>query len=98
MYTELRRALKAAKLDQYEIANWLGISASAVSNRMTGKSRWPLDDCYKTLAYLGREPEDIVILFPPEGKTRPAPVSGPPAGTLAVLRDACLAVAAAISV
>ena len=43
MYTELRRALKTAKLDQYELANWLGVSASAVSNRMTGKSRWPPD-------------------------------------------------------
>ena len=39
MYTELRQALKAAKVDQYELANWLGVSASAVSNRMTGKSR-----------------------------------------------------------
>lgn len=98
MYTELRWALKTAKIDQYELANWLGVSASAVSNRMAGKTRWPLDDCYKTLAYLGREPEDIAILFPPDGKTRPVPVSGPPAGPLATLRDACLAVAAAISV
>ena len=97
MYTELRRALKAAKLDQYELANWLGISASAVSNRMTGKSRWPLDDCYKTLAYLGREPEDIAILFPPDGKTRPGPVAEPSTDTLTALRDACLSVAAAIS-
>ena len=97
MYTELRRALKAAKVDQYELANWLDISASAVSNRMAGKSRWPLDDCYKTLAFLGREPEDIAILFPPDGKTRPAPVAEPSADTLAALRDACLAVAATIS-
>ena len=65
---------------------------------MTGKSRWPLDDCYKTLVYLGREPEDIAILVPPDGKTRPAPESKPPASTLAALRDACLAVAATISV
>lgn len=98
MYTELRRALKAAKVDQYELANWLGISASAVSNRMTGKSRWPLDDCYKTLAYLGREPEYIALLFPPNGTARPAPASEPAAGPLAALRDACLAVATAISV
>ena len=98
MYTELRRALKTAKIDQYELANWLGVSASAVSNRMAGKTRWPLDDCYKALAYLGREPEDIALLFPPDGKTRPTPASEPPASSLATLRDACLAVAAAISV
>lgn len=98
MYTELRRALKTAKIDQYELANWLGVSASAVSNRMAGRSRWPLDDCYKTLAYLDCEPEDIALLFPPDGKTRPTPASEPPASSLAALRDACLAVAAAISV
>ena len=97
MYTELRRALKAAKVAQYELANWLGVSASAVSNRMTGKSRWPLDDCYKARAYLGREPEDIALLFPPEGKARPTPVTEPSEDALAALRNACLAVASAIS-
>ena len=69
MYDTLRGELKAARLHQYDIAGWLGITPAAVSNRLNGKAPWPLEDCYKILVYLGKDVSEIITYFPPGGRS-----------------------------
>ena len=97
MYDELRGAIKSAGMHQYELAHWLGITNGALSFRMKGETPWPIEDCYKVLAFLGREPEEIIDLFPPNGKAverkqRDAQYLS----ILSALRDACTTLTAQI--
>lgn len=49
-----------------DIANLLGRSATYVSERLTGKKFFTLDDAYKILKYLDLPMEEIFVYFPPD--------------------------------
>ena len=96
-YTILQNELKTKGLHQYELADYLGVTASCVSARINGKTPWPIEDCYKVLALIGREPSDISQLFPPSGiSVSRKPTSEQYADVLHALRDVCATMAAQI--
>lgn len=66
-HIKLRGALAAADIDQQYLARKLLLSPKCVSQRMTGKYPWTLDEVY-TILDLIRVPHDqMAAYFPPRG-------------------------------
>lgn len=68
MYRKLRGKLKEIDADQKYIAKKLNVSSVCISQKMTGKHQWKLDEMY-FLMDLIREPyEKLHEYFPKNGQ------------------------------
>lgn len=64
MYGTLRALMRLNNINQRDLAKITGVSISAISARKTGKQEWRLNECYLILDALGRNPEDLNVVFP----------------------------------
>lgn len=67
-YQKLRTALFEAEIDQATVAYKLKRSSRYVSERMTGKYPWTVEDAYLILEMLEEPKERLTELFPPAGE------------------------------
>lgn len=65
MYPEIRKEMKRQKLRQADLAEYLGISAPALSQKLAGKVPIKLIECYRILEYLKVDPKRLPEFFPP---------------------------------
>lgn len=54
---------------QGDIARAIGRSTNYVSDRMTGRGEWTLEECYTLLRRYDQPPERLHIVFPRRGLT-----------------------------
>lgn len=66
-YCFLYDRLRSLDLCQQDLADILHISHTAVSNRMTGKTPWDVNEMYRILELCRAKPEELHIYFPPTG-------------------------------
>lgn len=65
-FIELQLMMRRQHVTQEDIAKAIGLESNcAVSNRLTGKSYWRLDEAYKVLERLGIPLSEIFTYFPP---------------------------------
>lgn len=65
MYPEIRKEMKRQKLRQVDLAEYLGISAPALSQKLAGKVPIKLIECYRILEYLSVDSCRLPEFFPP---------------------------------
>lgn len=65
MYRYLSGRLRQLGLKQSDLGYALGLGATAVSHRMTGRTPWGIDEMYKVLELCQASPEELHIYFPP---------------------------------
>lgn len=65
MYPEIRKEMKRQKLRQADLAEYLGISAPALSQKLAGKVPIKLLECYRILEFLKVDPKRLPEFFPP---------------------------------
>lgn len=53
-----------------DLAYYLGMSPGSISHRMTGRTDWTISEMYETLRYVGAQPEELHIYFPPQERKR----------------------------
>ena len=71
-YWLLRGKMFEKDVKGYDIANLLGCGNGYVSERLTGKRSFTIEEAYKILDYLDLPAEDIFTYFPPnKGETKP---------------------------
>lgn len=66
-HAKLRGALVAADITERLLARKLLRGVTYVSNRMSGKEPWALDECYKILDLINAPHDQLHIYFPPMG-------------------------------
>lgn len=66
-HAKLRGALIAADIDGAYLARKLLRGRTYISNRMTGKESWTIDECYKILDLIGAPHSALAEYFPPRG-------------------------------
>lgn len=71
MYRYLSGRLRQLGLKQSDLGYALGIGATAVSHRMTGRTPWGIEEMYKVLELCQAQPEELHIYFPPPTSQRP---------------------------
>lgn len=69
MFRKLRGALRRRDITGSYLGEVLGLSAIAISRRMTGKVQWRLDEMYAILKLIDEEPERLHEYFPAAGMT-----------------------------
>lgn len=77
-FAELRRILRSKDIDQILLADELGRCTAYISQRMTNKADWDLQDMYKILELINYPAEQLSRLFPPEGVKLSAGCTVPP--------------------
>ena len=65
MYPLVIREMKRQKLRQADLAEYLGISAPALSQKLAGKVPIKLLECYRILEFLNVDPKRLPEFFPP---------------------------------
>lgn len=65
MYPLVIREIKRQKLRQADLAEYLGISAPALSQKLAGKVPIKLLECYRILEFLKVDPKRLPEFFPP---------------------------------
>lgn len=65
MYPLVIREMKRQKLRQADLAEYLGISAPALSQKLAGKVPIKLIECYRILEFLKVDPKRLPEFFPP---------------------------------
>lgn len=65
MYPLVIREMKRQKLRQADLAEYLGISAPALSQKLAGKVPIKLLECYRILEFLKVDPKRLPEFFPP---------------------------------
>lgn len=65
MYPLVIREMKRQKLRQADLAEYLGISAPALSQKLAGKVPIKLIECYRILEYLRVDASRLPEFFPP---------------------------------
>ena len=66
-HAKLRGALVAANIDQKYLARKLLLSRKCVSQRMTGKYPWTMDEAYAIMDLLRIPYDQMALYFPPKG-------------------------------
>ena len=66
-HAKLRGALAAADVDQQYLARKLLLSTKCVSQRMTGKHPWTVDEVYTIMDLLRIPYDQMAVYFPPKG-------------------------------
>lgn len=82
-YSYIRGALRQYDIDQQYIAEQLGRSRTYVSNRLSGRGTFTLDEAYQIMRMCGVPHSDIYKAFPPGGTA----VHDRPKPRLYVVRD-----------
>lgn len=72
-YIELRKRARAAGIDQKEWGKAIGRSQVYVSNCLTGRTAFRIDEAYKTMQLIGADLDEFSTLFPPGGLDKNAP-------------------------
>ena len=67
-YSYLAGRLRQLNMNCGDLAYALGISAMAVSNRMTCKTQWGIEEMYKVLDICRAQPEELHLYFPRDGR------------------------------
>jgi len=70
LYRNLRKELFANDLKQPYVGKHIGCSGQHVSDMMTGKAEWRLEQCYKVLEMINKPYTDLPKYFPPGGMYR----------------------------
>ena len=65
MYPLVIREMKRQKLRQADLAEYLGISAPALSQKLSGKVPLKIEECYQILRYLRIDASRLPEFFPP---------------------------------
>lgn len=65
MYPLVIREMKRQKLRQADLAEYLGISAPALSQKLAGKVPIKLLECYRILEFLKVDSKRLPEFFPP---------------------------------
>ena len=68
--SRLEPELFANRYTEADVAKVIKRSVPYISNRFNGRGSFTIDEAYKLLELLGREPEEIFTFFPPEQKGR----------------------------
>lgn len=68
-HAKLRGAMVAADIDSRYLARKLCRWTAYISQRMTGKAPWPLNECYAILDLLRIPHDQLAEYFPPNGMT-----------------------------
>jgi transcriptional regulator with XRE-family HTH domain len=77
IYMDLRGLMVAQGETSKSLARAVGVSATHISDILTGR-RFPRTDlCYDILKHLNKEPSDIYLYFPPKGKRVEVPAQRP---------------------
>lgn len=66
-HAKLRGAMIAADIDQKYLARKLLLSTKCVSQRMTGKHPWTMDEVYTIMDLLRLPHDQLAVYFPPKG-------------------------------
>lgn len=66
-YRKLRALMLELGHDQTTLAKRTGMTRQQISDRMTGKVPWTLDEVYRVCDVLCIEAKDIKQYFPPRG-------------------------------
>jgi len=66
-HAKLRGALIAADMTERQLARELLRGVTYVSQRMSGKEPWALDECYKILDIIRVPHDQLHVYFPPGG-------------------------------
>ena len=56
----LRGLMKREKVSQETLAKYLNISRVSMTHRMTGQTKWSLEDAYKVCDYFDTSLEEII--------------------------------------
>lgn len=64
MYRYLSGRLRQLGYSHEDLGRFLGLSGPAVSQRMTGKVSWRMDEAYKALEFCRATPEEFTTYFP----------------------------------
>ena len=67
MYRYLHGRLWRLGIRQSDLGKILGICASSISHRMTGRTPWTIDEMYKILNLLDEPPDKLHVYFPSTG-------------------------------
>lgn len=68
MFRKLKGKLSEHSMKQFQLAEVLELSPASVSNRMSGRNPFNIDEIYKICDVLQIPYEQIPIYFPPEGR------------------------------
>lgn len=66
-YRALRKAVTENDMRLKDLAAYLGMEPMSVSNRMSGRISWRIDECYKVMRWLGLPESQVYKYFPPNG-------------------------------
>ena len=69
-FSTLRGALVETGTTQHVLAHDLGLSPSSLSNRLTGKVPWTIQEAYSVLRLLNRPDTELQLYFPPDGLSK----------------------------
>lgn len=69
LFSYLRGRLRQLDIDQVSLARRMGLKQPTVSNRLTGRTAWTIDEMYQVLEICEAPPEDLHIYFPKGGKS-----------------------------
>lgn len=66
-YRKMRARMLELDVDGKWLARQLGLCQQSLSNRMTLRTPWSVDEAYKVLELLRVPAEELHIYFPPNG-------------------------------
>ena len=66
-YGKLRGKMREKGIKGYYLARKLGMTPQSVSQRMTGKTTWRVDEMYSILSMLGEPDSKLSEYFPRDG-------------------------------
>lgn len=66
-YRKLRGRIREMGYTHKELAEAMGLSSAALSQRMNRKHIWNIDECYRVLKLLNVSPAAVHQYFPPMG-------------------------------
>lgn len=71
-FCHLACRLRELGLNQTDLAYAMGLSHTAISNRMIGKTPWNVIEMYRVLEVCRAQPEELHLYFPAPQKKRGA--------------------------
>lgn len=76
-FSQLRGLMAAADVDNYRLGLELNLSASSISDRLTGRQPWKLTEMYKTMNFFRVSHDRLHEIFPENGGVVPYKVIRP---------------------
>ena len=66
-YKALRKVMAIHDMNSADIGRRLMLTQQSISNRMTGRSPWRIDEMYSLMELFGLPYDQLHIIFPPNG-------------------------------